>query len=264
MIIDFHTHAFTDSIAEKAVSSLSKTSGISPLTDGTVTGLIDFMNGEGVDKSVILPVATKPSQQATINNWASSISDEHIISFGTLFPFSENILDEAERIKSLGLKGIKFHCEYQKFFPDDSAMFPVYQKLAELNLPVIFHGGWDPLSTDIIYGTPERFAKAVSDNPNLTFIIAHLGGMKMWDDVEKYLAGKFDNLYFDTSCLSRYISPEVFYKIIKIHTPEKILFGSDSPWDKPSDIMKMIDSSELSDCEKQKILCLNAKKLLNI
>lgn len=34
MVIDFHTHAFTDSIAEKAVSSLSKTSGIAPLTDG--------------------------------------------------------------------------------------------------------------------------------------------------------------------------------------------------------------------------------------
>ena len=82
MIIDFHTHAFTESVAGKAISNLSKTSGIVPLTDGTVKNLIEFMNDEGVDKSVILPVATKPSQQVTINNWASSIADEHIISFG--------------------------------------------------------------------------------------------------------------------------------------------------------------------------------------
>lgn len=264
MIIDFHTHAFTESVAGKAISNLSKTSGIVPLTDGTVKNLIEFMNDEGVDKSVILPVATKPSQQVTINNWASSIADEHIIPFGTLFPFSENILEEAERIKQIGLHGVKFHCEYQKFFPDDSKMYPIYQKLAELGLPVIFHGGWDPLSSDIIYGTPERFAKTVSENPNLTFIIAHLGGMKMWNDVEKYLAGKFDNLYFDTSCLSRYIKPQTFYNIIKIQTPEKILFGSDSPWDSPADIAKIINSFNLSDYEKEQIFCLNAKKLLNI
>lgn len=264
MIIDFHTHAFTDSVAGKAISSLSETSGIAPLTDGTVKNLIEFMSKEGVEKSVILPVATKPSQQITINNWASSVSDEHIISFGTLFPFSDNILEEAERIKSLGLHGVKFHCEYQKFFPDDPHMYPVYQKLAELGLPVIFHGGWDPVSTDIIYATPEHFAKAISDNPKLTFIIAHLGGMKMWEDVEKHLAGKFDNLYLDTSCLSRYIAPETLYNIIRLHTPDKILFGSDSPWDKPSDITVMINNLPLSDSEKEKIFYLNAKKLLNI
>jgi len=264
MIIDFHTHAFTDSIAEKAISKLSKTSGIIPETNGTIDSLIKFMDNQNVDKSVILPVATKPSQQVSINNWASEIKSDRIISFGTLFPFAENILDEAERIKSLGLHGVKFHCEYQTFYPDDLKMYPIYKKLAELNLPVIFHGGWDPLSTDIIYGTPERFARAVADNPDLTFIIAHLGGMKMWNDVEKYLAGKFDNLYFDTSCLSRYISSENLYNIIRTNTPDKILFGSDAPWDKPSGIANMINSLPLSDSEKEKIFCLNAKKLLNI
>lgn len=264
MIIDFHTHAFNDSIAEKALARLQKTSGIAPETNGTVKGLINFMNQENVDKSVILPVATKPSQQININNWAAEISDYRIISFGTLFPFSENIIEEAERIKKIGLKGVKFHCEYQNFYPDDEKMYPVYQKLAELNLPVIFHGGWDPLSTDIIYGTPQRFAKAVADNPNLTFIIAHMGGMKMWDDVEKYLAGRFENLYFDTSCISRCMTLQDLYNIIKLHTPDKILFGSDTPWDKPSSVAKMIQNLNINNSEKEKIFYLNAKRLLNI
>lgn len=86
----------------------------------------------------------------------------------------------------------------------------------------------------------------------------------MWEDVEKHLAGKFDNLYLDTSCLSRYIAPETLYNIIRLHTPDKILFGSDSPWDKPSDITVMINNLPLSDSEKEKIFYLNAKKLLNI
>lgn len=264
MIIDFHTHAFVDTIAEKALSKLSKVSGISPITNGTVNGLKENMKKENVDKSVILPVATKPSQQKSINNWASEICDNEIISFGALHPFAEDILDEAVRIKNLGLYGIKFHCEYQMFYPDDKKMYPVYQKIAELGLPVIFHGGWDPLSTDIIYGTPERFANAVKDNPNLTFIIAHLGGMKMWDDVKKYLAGKYSNLYLDTSCLSRYISNDTLFDIINMHTPDKILFGSDSPWDRPSDDAELIKNLPLSDSDKEKIFSLNAKKLLNI
>jgi len=264
MIIDFHTHAFTDSIAEKALTKLSATSGIKPYNNGTIDGLTEFMNQENIDKSVILPVATKPSQQTSINNWASGINNDRIIAFGTLYPFADDILENAEKIKSLGLHGVKFHCEYQTFYPDDPKMYPVYQKLAELGLPVIFHGGWDPLSTDIIYGTPERFSKAIADNPNLTFIIAHLGGMKMWNDVEKYLAGKFDNLYLDTSCLSRYINPDTLYNIIRLHTPDKILFGSDAPWDKPSSIAEMINSLPLSCSEKEKIFSINAKKLLDI
>ena len=43
-IFDFHTHAFVDSIAEKAISSLSATSGIEPYTDGTVSGLREAMS----------------------------------------------------------------------------------------------------------------------------------------------------------------------------------------------------------------------------
>ena len=34
---DFHTHAFPDGLAERAVSGLAETSGIAPATDGTLT-----------------------------------------------------------------------------------------------------------------------------------------------------------------------------------------------------------------------------------
>lgn len=264
MIIDFHTHAFSETIAEKAVSKLTIISGIEPYTDGTLNGLKEKMKSENIDISVVLPVATKPSQHETINKWASDIMCENIYSFGSIHPKAENSLQETERIKALGLYGVKFHCDYQELFPDDEKVYPLYQKLASLGLPAIFHGGWDPLSPDFTYGTPQRFAKAVKDNPELTFIIAHLGGMKMWDDVETLLAGKFDNLYFDTSCLSQYIKPEQLEKIIKIHGADKILFGSDCPWDKQIEEINLINSINISEEDKEKIFYLNAKKLLKI
>ena len=36
---DFHTHAFTNELAQRALSGLAETSGIAPATDGTVNGL---------------------------------------------------------------------------------------------------------------------------------------------------------------------------------------------------------------------------------
>ena len=138
---DFHTHAFTDALAERAVSGLSETSGITPATDGTVAGLRGKMAENGIDRATLLPVATKPSQQTTINNWAAEIMGDGLYCCGTVHPDAEDAVQEAERIKSLGLCGVKFHSEYQKFAPDEERMFPVYEKIAELDLIAVFHGG---------------------------------------------------------------------------------------------------------------------------
>ena len=155
---DFHTHAFTDDLAERAMSGLAKTSGISPATDGTLNGLREKMAENGIDRAMLLPVATKPSQQTAINNWAAEIMGGGIYCCGTVHPDAEDAVAEVERIKSLGLCGVKFHSEYQQFCPHEERMFPIYEKIAELGLIAVFHGGWDPYSEDIIRATPQSFA----------------------------------------------------------------------------------------------------------
>ena len=107
---------------------------------------------------MILPIATKPAQQSIINSWAKEIMNERVYAYGSVHPDAEDALDELEHIKQSGLFGVKLHPEYQLFYPDDEKLFPIYEKACELKLPVVFHGGYDPLSPDIIRGTPERFA----------------------------------------------------------------------------------------------------------
>ena len=64
MIIDFHTHAFPERIAERAIEKLSYTSGgLIPQTDGTVESLKYLMKKDGIDKSVVLAIATNEKQQ---------------------------------------------------------------------------------------------------------------------------------------------------------------------------------------------------------
>lgn len=268
---DFHTHAFTDILAERAMSSLKHTAeisdnpliqAISPHTDGTLDGLKKLMAECNISRSMILPIATKPSQQTNINNWAAEIMGDGIFCCGTVHPDADDIFQELERIKSLGLCGIKFHSEYQNFRPNEERMIPVYKKIAELGLFAVFHGGFDPLSKDEILATPKSFADVAEKVPQLTMVVAHLGGMMMFDDVEKYLAGKFDNVYFDTGMIAGYISEEQLFRIIKTHGVDKILFGSDAPWDNPQNEINLISLLPLNFEEKEKIFYRNAESLL--
>ncbi|MDE7099527.1 MAG: amidohydrolase family protein [Ruminococcus sp.] len=266
---DFHTHAFTDTLAKRAMSSLALTSEkseigeITPCTDGTLNGLKQNMQKYGIEKTMILPIATKPSQQTTINNWAAEIMEENIFCCGTVHPDADDIFQELERIKSLGLYGIKFHSEYQHFRPDESRMIPIYRKIAELGLIAVFHAGFDPLCKDEILATPKSIAYVAEKVPDLTIVAAHLGGMLLFDEVEEYIAGKYDNIFLDVSMLSRYVNHEQLLRIIQKHSAGKILFGSDAPWDNPQNEIDMINSLPLTYEEKEKIFYKNAEKLVN-
>ena len=260
---DFHTHAFTDSLAERAISGLADTSGITPATNGTVSGLRAKMAENGIERAMLLPVATKPTQQTVINNWAAEIMGDGLYCCGSVHPDAEDAVQEVERIKSLGLYGVKFHSEYQKFYPDDEKMFPIYEKITELGLLAVFHGGWDPYTDGEVRAAPQRFAALCEKFPHMMVIAAHLGGIMLWDDVEKHLAGRFDNLYFDVSVISRYIDCEQLLRIIRQQGAEKILFGSDCPWDEPANEIAMINELPLSAEEKELIFHKNAEKLIS-
>lgn len=268
---DFHTHAFTDALAKRAMDSLTYTAETSvnknireifPCTDGTIGGLKKIMEECHIKKSMILPIATKPSQQTVINNWASEIMGNGIFCCGTVHPDADDIFQELEHIKSLGLYGIKFHSEYQHFRPDEERMIPVYKKIAELGLFAVFHGGWDPLSSKEILATPRSFANIADKVPELTIVTAHSGGMLMFDDVEEYIAGKYDNILLDTAILSGYITEEQLFRIIKKHGADKVLFGSDAPWDNPQNEINLINSLPLNLSEKECIFYRNAENLI--
>ena len=68
MIIDFHVHCFPDTLAERAIPVLAERSGLTANSDGTIKDTIKHEKSSGVDKFVLLIIATKPTQQKTIND----------------------------------------------------------------------------------------------------------------------------------------------------------------------------------------------------
>jgi len=264
MLIDFHTHCFPDRIAEKAMQKLSYVSGgLKYHTDGTVNGLQKRMQDDDVSISVVLSIATNATQQESVNNFAAEINkEENIIAFGSIFPFAENAQDELERIKSLGLKGVKLHPEYQGFYADDEFMKPIYKKISSLDLITVFHAGYDFAYKPPFKCMPDNMRNAMKwfDSP---VVAAHWGGVNCGYEVLDKLCG-IDNLYFDTSFGYGNMPKDVAYRIIDKQGVDKMLFGTDSPWHTAKMELRLINSLDLSSEEQEKLYYKNAQKLLRI
>lgn len=264
MVIDFHTHAFPNSIAERAIKGLVKSSNnkFPPCSDGTLSGLIANMDKFGVDISVVQPVITKASQLKSLNEWAKSIENDKIISFGGIYPHTENFKADIDFVVSLGLKGLKFHPEYQNFILDDKKMLPIYDYALSKGLILLFHAGYDPAYNPPFRSKPKMFSNILKELRGGTIVAAHLGGAKQWDEVITELAGK--DIYLDTSMGFKYYSKEQFLKVVELHGTDKILFGSDSPWSRADEEIEILKSMPLDSIQKDKILYLNAKRLLKL
>lgn len=263
MVIDFHTHAFPDKIAERAMEKLSFVSGgLKPYTKGTASSLKESMERETVDISVVLSIATNAHQQQSVNDFAARLNKEkNIIAFGSVFPGAEDALYELERIKALGLKGVKLHPDYQGFMVDDEKMKPIYKKISQLGLITVFHAGFDYGFPPPYGATPKRLSKALDwfDSP---VVAAHYGGISCGEDVLSLLCGR--DVYFDTAFGYGTMPKYYAEKIIEKHGSEKILFGTDSPWSTAKREMRLLNSLELSDAQMAGITHKNAIKLLGI
>jgi uncharacterized protein len=262
MLIDMHVHMFSDKIAKRALNNLARICNSAYYTDGTVKGTSEKLHEWGVDLFAAMNIVTKPTQQTIINNWAASVQSESIRCFGSIHPDAPDALDELQRMKSLGLCGVKLHPDYQKFFIDEEKMFPIYDAISELGLPVTFHTGRDPLSPNLTHASPAAVAKIADLFPHMKIIAAHLGGMAMYDEVEELLAGK--NIFVDTAMCARLCPLEQFERIVNKHGSEHVLFASDCPWSRSCDEFEYIEKSHLPRSDRENIYWSNAASLLNI
>ena len=262
MVIDFHTHIFPDTLAQRAVSKLAKTSGIPNQTDGTLQDTLNKMAEWGVDTAVCHNIATKPNQENTINSWAITTASEKIIPFASLHWQSDRVLERVNGIKQAGFLGIKLHPDYQGFRIHDERLYPIYDLCGELGLIIMFHAGFDYVSPDLVHASPKDSAQIIQKFPKCKMILAHLGGFEQWDEVYEQIAGK--DVYLDTAMCAGRIDPELMKKIIGKHDPNRILFGSDCPWQTPKANLEFIERLRLPSDLMDKILSENAKQLLGL
>lgn len=259
-IIDFHTHAFPDHLAKSAIPFLEEEGNVQAFLDGRVVSLLGSMDEAGVDKSVVCSIATKPSQFLPIIEWSAAIRSERILPFPSIHPESPNWPEELDRIKEAGFKGIKMHPYYQHFFLDEPRMMPIYEKLSALNLILVMHCGFDIAFPHSRRATPPQIKEIITAFPDLKFIATHLGSWQLWDEVEQHLNGL--NVYLDVSFSFDYLSEEQARRILQTHSPQFLLFGTDSPWDNQARCIRQLKDFKLGSGIENLILGENALALL--
>lgn len=263
MLIDFHTHAFPAKIAPRAVDKLAfDAGGLVPQTDGTLQSLKEQTALDGVSLCVVHSIATNPRQQTNVNHFAIEMNaDPAVEAFGSIHPDAPNALEELEHIREAGLKGVKLHPEYQRFDVDEPRMKPIYRKISELGLIVLFHAGHDYGFAPPYHCMPDQLARALRwlDTP---VVAAHWGGLGCAEQVLKHLCGL--DLYFDLSYGHGAMSKVLAQQILDRHGPDKLLFGSDMPWHRPAWELLLLDSLDLDVPDREKICFRNAQSLLNL
>ncbi len=263
MIIDFHTHSFPPMIAERAIPMMSEVSGITPALDGTTADLLRSMKSQDIDYSVLMPVATKTTQVPKLNEVAIRANGvDNIYTFGAMHCHYEDIPGELRRIADGGLKGIKLHYDYMRIFIDSEESIATINHAFDCGLAVLVHAGFDPISPDISYSHVERIASILPKLTKGTFILAHYGGLKQLDYVEKLLVGK--DVYLDCSMSHNYAPLEQCRRILVNHDPDKLLYGSDSPWAEQHSVYDVLAQMQLENELMEKICWENGAKLLGM
>lgn len=259
-IIDFHAHAFPDQVATSAIPYLEEEGDVKANHDGRISSLLAIMDREGVDKSVICCIATRPSQFEAIVSWSKQISSDRIIPFPSFHPDDPQAVEHISQIKEEGFKGIKMHPYYQQFFLDDEKLYPAYEKISKLGLILVMHTGFDIAFPRIRRCDPRQILNVMTRFPELKMVTTHLGAWQQWAEVEDLLAGR--KIYMDISYTLGQIDTQTARRIILKHPREYLLFGTDSPWSGPQKTYKQLQALELGDEREELILRKNGLALL--
>lgn len=263
-IIDFHTHAFPDALAGRAMQALleegRKMHDVNAYLDGTIASLLGSMDRSNIEKSVICSIATKPAQFEPIFKWSQQIMTDRIIPFPSLHPDAADAVDQVRRIRAEGFKGVKFHPYYQDFSIDEERLAPIYRRLAAEGLIVVMHTGFDLAFERVRKADPLRIVRVLDRFPDLKLVTTHLGSWEDWEEVEKHIVG--NRIYMEVSYSLDCMDRETARRIILNHPPDHVLFGSDSPWADQAEAIDLLRSLELGDEREHLIFRENARTLL--
>jgi len=257
MIIDAHCHIHTLRWVKpkKTDDFLIKEFNITSLENE----VLDNMREANIDKTIIFPMPSIEINLEAANIYCLYLSKLYSNNF---IPFA--IIDEKpEKWIEFGIKGFKEHTFGQRIQKDKygnnifSQKFKqTYKLIAEKEIPLLLHAGEnrvDRIKNDML-----------KDVPNLKIILAHLGAdfpernnyNPEKSQVEKTLKSlkHIPNIMFDIAAIRDIDLLKMAIDIVGI---EKLIFGSDFPYEKPINTIKRINRLNLSDTELEQLCYLN-------
>ena len=193
-----------------------------------------------------------------------------LIPFGSVDPHREDALEEVRRLVGLGVRGFKFHPNVQAFFPNDEALYPLYEAIQEAGLPALFHTGHSGIGTGLPggggirlkYSNPMYVDDVAVDFPGLTIVLAHPSFP--WQDEAISVALHKRQVYIDLSGWSPKYFPPQLVRYANTLLRDRVLFGSDFPLITPDRWLADFEQVDFKDEVRPLILKENAIRLLGL
>lgn len=270
--IDIHTHLLSSEVKfdrfydKLAIRFFAKKFGMEPRAlmenpyETYVEGLINNARTSGyIKKMVLFGVDDRIDDEGNsihkditvcaTNENLLAVYEKHkdvVIPFFSINPKRPDALELIDKYVALGFKGAKFLQNYWDVDTSEARYRPYFDKLAQLNIPLIVHVGNE--SSIHSYKACERLE--MLDAPleaGVTVIAAHMalsyehfGFRSMFSKNPKYfneeyfrllnMLEKYDNLYADISALLTPIRAKALRHLSKQHIiHNKLLFGTDFP-----------------------------------
>ena len=216
-------------------------------------------------------------------DWHGAVSNDEILELASaerdvLIPFvsidphrgQEGVEAARRLISEHDVRGFKFHPSLQAFWPDDKLAYPLYEVIAEQELPAVFHTGQTAVGSGqpggggilLKYSNPLCLDQVAADFPDMPIIMAHPS--VPWQDAAISVATHKANVYIDLSGWSPKYFPPQLVRYANSLLQDKVLFGSDYPVITPDRWLADFEKLEIKDDVRPLILKDNAVRLLGL
>lgn len=176
-----------------------------------------------------------------------------LIPFGSVDPWrGEAAVEQAQSlVRDHGVRGFKFHPSVQAFSPDDEQFSPLWQAIADLGVPALFHTGQNGIGAGLPggrgirlrYSNPMLLDDVAADHPDLTVIMAHPS--VPWQAHAISIATHKANVFIDLSGWSPKYFPAELVRAMRGPLRSKVMFGTDYPLISPEKWLADFDTLDI-------------------
>ena len=201
----------------------------------------------------------------------AALHPDVLIPFGSVDPHAADAAIRARRlVTEHGVRGFKFHPSMQGFAPDDRGFYPLYETIASLGVPALFHTGQTGIGAGLPGGRgiklrlsdPMLLDDVAADFPSLQIVLAHPS--VPWQDSAISMATHKANVWIDLSGWSPKYFPPALVRAAGSYLQDKVLFGTDYPLLTPDRWLRDFEGLDIKPEIVPKILKHNAIRLLGL
>ncbi len=210
------------------------------------------------------------------NDYVAKMRDDNpdviLQAWAAVDPFKDKAaIEEAKRaIKQLRMLGFHFHPIMGHFSVDDRRLYPLWETINELQVPVMVDVGTTGMGAGMPGGLgailrhahPAAIDRLAADFPDLSIVAAHPG----WPWTEEMIAVALHkgNVSWELSGWSPKYFPDALKRDIKGRLKDKIMFGSDYPSIAYDRLFREWGELGYSDDLMEKIFHGNAERILGL